>query len=555
MFLRPRIFIVFALTLTGFLVQAFAQAPALPGLLEGSVVNKITGAPVRHAQVMCARIPAQNDSPVSAETDADGRFSIPVEAGSYRLWVERPGFVDQVFGSRTSHGPGAVLTLTAGQQVRDVNFRLVPLGAIAGRVLDEEGEPLQSAAIQVLRFSFSTGRRILIPVSGASSNDRGEYRIYGLAAGRYFLMATPRGMPVARPLQTGAFTPEIREPFAASYYPGVPDFASASQITLPEGGEFTDADFHMRRIRAVTVRGRIFSPVENFANSQLQVVLAHNEGNVASFIDRMSATVDGATGRFEFRGVAPGAYLLIAAQLYQGHALGGRLPIEVNTATSQQNISLALSPSSDIVGNVEIEGTSPVKLQRLTVHLSPAENLALGPHPVSRVGPDGAIRLPGVTPGIWDLTIDSSSDDLWTRTATLGGMDVSHGELSIGSGQRAQLHIVLAGNGAQISGSVKRDGQPVQAAVVLVPAAADLQNFPRMYGSTATQEQGAFVFKGVRPGAYKLFAFEEVEMFAWLDPEFLKPVESLGESISVSEGDRVTKQLTPIPPDALLTPR
>src|SRR5262249_60225277 len=136
------------------------------------------------------------------------------------------------------------------------------------------------------------------------------------------------------------------------------------------------------------------------------------------------------------------------------------------------------------------------------------------PHPFSRVGPDGTIRLVGVTPGIWDLTIDSLPDDLWLKTATFGGVDVSHGELNVGSGQRAQLHIVLAGNGAQISGSVKRDRRPVPATVVLVPAAADLQNFPRMYRSTATQEQGEFVFKGVRPGAYKLFAFEEVEMFA-----------------------------------------
>jgi hypothetical protein len=49
-----------------------------------------------------------------------------------------------------------------------------------------------------------------------------------------------------------------------------------------------------------------------------------------------------------------------------------------------------------------------------------------------------------------------------------------------------------------------------------------------------------------------LFAFEEIEVFAWLDPDFLKLVESLGESISVAEGDKVTRQLAPISPEMLL---
>ena len=76
-----------------------------------------------------------------------------------------------------------------------------------------------------------------------------------------------------------------------------------------------------------------------------------------------------------------------------------------------------------------------------------------------------------------------------------------------------------------------------------------------MYRMASTQKDGAFVFKGVRPGSYRLFAFEEVEPFAWLDPDFLKPVETLGEFISISEGEKITKQLTPIPPEALLPSR
>ena len=528
-------------------------APSSAAVVEGNVVNKVTGAPVRHAHVMYLRLPGSNPAPISTDTDSDGRFSISLEAGSYRLWVERPGFERQAYGSSTAQGAGSVLTLAAGQEMRDINFRIVPLGAIAGRVLDEEGEPLQGAAIQVLRFSFTSGTRKLIPVSGASSNDRGEYRAYGLSAGRYYLLATLRGVPPSHPPETDGLLSDVQEPLAALYYPGVLDFGSASQISLPEGGEL-EADFHLQRIHAVTVRGRLFGAVEDFSNSRIQVVLAHNDGNTASFINRATATVDNASGRFEFHGITPGSYLLIASQLYGERSLSGRVPVEINADNPQQAVNVSLSPAFDLAGTIEIEGGN-AKFPAIVIRLAASEGLVLGQQPWAKVGPDGSFRLAAVTPAIWDFTLDGLPGDLWIKSASLGNLDVLHGELNLSSGAKGPLRIVLARNGAQVSGTVTQNGQPCNGVVVLAPAAADLQGSAQMYRSMATQDQGTFVFKGVRPGAYKLFAFQDVEPMAWLDPEFLKPVESLGEAISVGEGERATRQLTPIPPDALLPGR
>ncbi len=330
-----------------------------PAFIEGTVTNKITSAPVKHAHVIHTKVASANGEatpPISSDTDSDGHFSIPLEPGSYRLWVERAGFARQVYGSHSPQGDGSVLTVAAGEHVRDLNLSMVPFGAIAGRVLDEEGEPLEGAGIQVLKFSYATGARQLIPVGGATSNDHGEYRAYGLPAGRYFLLATLRGAPLSHPIETGALVPEVLDPFAALYYPGVLDLASASEIVLPAGGELADIDFRLQRVNAITVRGRLVSPVEDFAGSQVQVVLAHNEGNTASYIDRATATVDKASGRFEFRGIAPGAYLLIASQLYRGRSLGTRMPVEVTAEKNLENVTLPLASAFDIAGTVEFEG-------------------------------------------------------------------------------------------------------------------------------------------------------------------------------------------------------
>jgi hypothetical protein len=404
-------------------------------------------------------------------------------------------------------------------------------------VLDEEGDPIQGVGIQVLRFSYATGKRQLIPVGGAVSNDHGEYRVYALPAGRYSLLAIPRGAPLTHPPDSNALIPEVQEPLAALYYPGVPDPASASQIFLPEGGELADVNFALARVRAVTVRGRILSPVEDFGGSQIQVVLARVEGKAASYINRESAAIDKATGRFEFRGIAPGSYWLVASQLYGKYL--------------QENLTVALTSGFDIAGIVEMEG-APRSLPHLTVRLTPSEGLALGAQPVSTAGVNGVIRLSGVTPGIWNFTLDSLPEGVWIKAATFGAADVIGGELNVPAGPPGLLRIVLAGNGAQISGVVAEDSKPRRATVVLVPTAPELQQAAEMYRATTTQDKGTFTFTGVRPGSYKLFAFEEVEALAWLNPDFLKLVDSMGESISVVEGDRVVRQLAPITPESLL---
>lgn len=523
-------------------------------LLEGSVINKITGAPVKHARVMYIRIPSQGSSALSQETDTDGHFAISAEAGSYRLWADHTGFARQTYGSRTPDGNGTVLTLAPRQRIQDITLRIVPLGAIAGRVLDEDGEPIQGAGIQVLRFSFASRQRRLVAVTGVSSNDRGEYRAFGLPAGRYFLLANVRGAAVSHPAEAQSLLSDVQESSAALYYPGVLDFTSASQISLSEGGEVSDADIHAQPVHSVTLRGRLVDAVEDFANSQIQVVLARKDGNAVSFINRLSATVDNLTGRFEFRGIAPGTYMLVASQLYGGTSLSGRVQLEIGDDRPQQNVNVILSPAIEIPGSIQVEDGSS-KLVNLAVRLFSTEGLAMGPPPSAKVGPDGSFRITGVTQGNWQLMLDQLPEGLWIKAASFGGVDVLRKDINIAAGAKGPLHIVLAGNGAQVAGTVAQDGQPGRSIVVLVPAESDLQGFAPMYRSTTTQENGSFLLQGVRPGAYKLFAFQDVEPFAWLDPDFLNPVESLGQPISIGEGEKVTRQLTAVPPEALLPAR
>lgn len=532
-----------------------SAAHAQSAMVEGTVINKLTGAPLKNAHVIYNHTdagPNNTSTPISTDTDPQGHFLVELSAGSYRLWVERSGFARQIFGALSPAGEGATLTLAAGQQMHDVVFRMTPLGAIAGRVFDEDGEPLTGVDIQVLRFQYSTGHRQLVSVAGSSSNDRGEYRVFGLPAGRYLLLASPPGAPITRPIESGALVADAQDAYAALYYPGVLEVDAASPVLLPEGGELNDADFRLRRIRAITLRGRLLSPMGKSSADQVQVVLAHNEKNTASYIDRAAAAVDSATGRFEFHGVAPGSYLLVGSELVAGRALSGRIPVEISATAPPEEVSLALAPAFDVPGLVEVEGAQRGNAPNSMVRLTSAEGLAPGPQPAGKLAADGSFHLPGVTAALWALSIDPLPPGLWIKSATFAGNEIASGEFSVHEGSRGALRIVLAGNGAQISGTVTANGQPVRATVVLVPAAPEQRGLQPLYRVTNSSERGVFALKGVRPGAYKLFAFKEVAPFEWFDPELLQTVESLGEALAVGEGETAQRDLTAIPPDALL---
>lgn len=495
--------------------------------------------------------PGAEDSPESyADTDAGGHYSAHLAAGNYRIWVDRAGFSRLNYGAFSSLGAGKVLKLGPGQELHDLSFRISPLGAISGHVLDEDGDPIQGAGIQVLKFSYETGRRMLLPVSGTSSNDRGEYRAFGLPPGRYFLLVTRPGGPLSTAAQTGLLIPDTKDFYASMYYPGVLELGSAAPIVLAEGADIQDSDIRLRRIRAVTVRGRLLSPVGNFTDNQVQIALAPRDGGAGSSVNRATPAIDRTSGRFEFHNVAPGSYVLEASQFYRGHTLSGRLPIEITNADHPEEISMAVTAGSEITGTVELDAAAPDALKGTRVLLADSEGLATGPAPMAQVEAGGAFRLSGVPAGVWDISLSPLPKGTWIKTILFDARELPGGVLELADSARGALRIVLSSGGAQLSGTVKRDGQPSRATVVLAPAAAELGGSAANYPSVSADDQGNFAFSGIRPGSYKLLAFDEVEPYAWLDPDFLKSVDSQGQEIALGEGDDVKCQLTVVGMDS-----
>ena len=170
------------------------------GSIQGTVIDSKTGQPLRGAEVSLRIFATGNrGEPDSAVSDSEGHFAFDnLAAGRYRLTASRNGYVNRDPRSGGGARPG-MITLSSGQHADGVVLRLLPSAVIAGRVTTEGDEPVPNVFVQAMKFTYQGDKRQLSDVGTASTNDRGEYRIWGLAPGKYYVRATHSRGGATRP--------------------------------------------------------------------------------------------------------------------------------------------------------------------------------------------------------------------------------------------------------------------------------------------------------------------------------------------------------------------
>src|SRR5258708_22343050 len=176
-----------------FAAICFAQAPAAPKdpkekaetcRVSGMVVKLADGIPLKGATVRLEN-GEDHEHTIATKTTGDGRFELRnVPAGRYKLLVSRSGYLETEYGQKKPSDPGATFTLPPGQTKTDLIFKLIPAAVIAGRVFNEDGEPLPNASVTASREAYQEGRRTMAPVTQVSTDDLGAFRLFGLPPGR-----------------------------------------------------------------------------------------------------------------------------------------------------------------------------------------------------------------------------------------------------------------------------------------------------------------------------------------------------------------------------------
>jgi hypothetical protein len=505
--------------------------------VSGQVIHAKTREPIKRAQIDLFSA-SKGEVRYRAFTDSTGRFAIEnIPPGQYYLAISRYGYVTQSYGQDSFGSSGAVLALVEGRKITDLIFRMTPWGVISGRVFDDEGQPFPDVEVVAMESRPSNGTRKLFRTQYCQTNDRGEYRLYGLRKGRYYIRVeyTDR-QKNEHPIVTN------NTAFPPTYYPGTPIPSRATPVEVLSGEEVPGVDVAMVPTRAVRVRGTVYNAIIGKPAESCCVFLEFRDLSVAGDpLDRPGHTL-GPNGTFEIDNVVAGSFTLVASSFIAGKVHYARLPIEVG-GKDLEDVRLSILPGVELRGNLISEGRPFVDRSAIQVQL---ESLDSDPSMISpaKVGADGSFRFADVPLGTYEVTISGGPPNLYLKGIKAKGEQILNGRLEVTSDTHESLEIVIAYAGG-IDGTVSdKDGLPVAGALVVAIPDDERRDQYRLFKHVRTDQYGRFAIPGIAPGGYELFAWKGIEIGDWEDPTFVASFEQKATLINVDEDRHSSISLT-----------
>jgi hypothetical protein len=554
----------------------FGQSPGVS--VEGIVAEQGTNTALSKATLDLRSLDNPN-ARYPAISTGEGKFSFRnVLPGRYSLAAARSGFLRAQYGQRGPNSAAATLEVRAGQNIRDIRISMIPSAAISGRVIDTKGEPAINAQMHAWRVSYADGWRKLDAITSQVTNDLGEYRLFGLPPGQYYISAQPDPPNFVRSPAYASQTPPVPgvvvlaftaggsgglpDPantrnmqsvteFAPIYFGGAASEFSATPITVRPGNDLRGIDIPVDRIPMVSLIGFTFDSIKR-EPIRAAVTVTPLAPNV-SFTSLTTINVSGGvlsvtaarpintTGQFQTALLPHGTYLITATADSPAGRLAGQALADTRNP-DPAGIRITLAPAFEISGRIAFDGT-PVPNLKVGLISTASQPLDA---PAVAVAADGSFALRGVVPGRYLLQMSPLSN-AYVKSARFANGDILNGGLVLERAPDSPIEIVVAGDSGRVSGTVSgADRQPLAGiTTVLLP---EDRNRIDLYHNVVTDASGQYRFSGVAPGRYRLFAWEDVEKNAWRDSGFMTLHEDRGLPVAVDAAGSHTAALTAIPP-------
>jgi len=543
------------------------QAPASPAQTASDAKKELatvagtaltnSGKPVTNANVTLFHVgqPMVAPSTPSRQTDAEGKFSFEqLTPGQYLMVITHPKYLRMSYGAR-GQDDDTPLTLTEGQQMTGIKLAFVDPGSVSGRVVDEDGDPIAGANAQVLEFIHYNGRRISSTVAQATSGDDGKFKVERVRPGRYILRVDTR--PTWRADERAPVTAlkpgqkDVRP--HSSYYGGGHDERTGAPIDVIGGLDIPLGNVKMLNEIWVHVRGRVMGDPALLAGARV----VRMPGSPTSSVGWSYGADIAKDGTFDMANMwngtfaievlsQPGPAPLGWARIVVGNedlegvlinAMAGPLRGTVKLANDQfaapaPAASTSAAPPPNTLGRIQLIAAGIPEVMQVN----------------AAVSADGSFTIPLVAPGRYLADVTGLAQGSYVKSARFNALDALDQGLEWGSDQKGTLEVAISAKAATLTGTVQNEeGKPAPGSTVtlvpdpLRPATA------RLYPTVKADEQGQFQFVSVTPGAYNVYAWEEIGSTAHWDPEYLKPFASSGERVSLDEGGSGTVTLKRIP--------
>ena len=409
----------------------------------------------------------------SVITDDNGRYTIQsLPAGRITVTASKRGYVNGSFGARRAGGPGTPMELRAGESVT-ANVQLFRAAVLTGVIRNERGVPIPGLRVFALAASKPEAPQPVGPVSAPPNlytltDDRGMYRLYDLAPGKYIVAAVPvdgadgeigrrsvaendailgrLGAPAANQTAAPIGPPAETAALAPIFFPGTSSLKNATRIALAPGDVRAGLDFTaIFGVRVTTVEGI----VTGAAGSPIEISIAP-EDSIQFFALGTARPkliqAPGPDGRFKYGTIMPGHYVIwaragvdlsgipsrgggAAPDAVLGGGRGGGEVANAQTTYAMAEVDIAgqpvggvtlqLRPGSRISGKVTLDTDGAPLADLSTIRVTPAftgrsdystsgttsiGNRFSSPRPAA-VSPDGTFDLVGIAPGAYTLQV------------------------------------------------------------------------------------------------------------------------------------------------------
>ncbi|OFW26538.1 MAG: hypothetical protein A3H97_05870 [Acidobacteria bacterium RIFCSPLOWO2_02_FULL_65_29] len=528
--------------------------------IKGRVMAADTGRPLRRARII-VNAPELFGENRTTSTGADGRYELKdLPAGRYTLTVSRSGYLQLRYGQRRPLEQGKPLQIADKETVSDIDFALLRMSLITGRVTDEVGEAIADAQVFAMRSTYFEGRRRLVPAGGPGgrTDDAGQFRLLGLAPGTYYVMAMMRDSWTV--VENGV---EQTFGYAPTYFPGFMNASDARRVTVGVGQEASNIDFGLMPGRAADIsgtatdsrgrplEGQTVNVVQEMRGPGMMMMMSSGQGRVS------------ADGSFTVKNVSPGEYKVQVGASTEGRIPDTRVqeaaavPVSVNSVNIE-GVSLMTSTGGAISGYVSTESgappTFPRDRMRLAARLSGDADPRAGPRPglntdSGRVKDDWSFA---VTDVFGPARLRATLPDGWAIKSMLyDGREIGDTPLEARGGEEiAGVQVILTDRVTSVSGRFTDEkGAPVTDGTVIVFAeeADKWSEDSRFVRSARPDQQGEYRVRGLPPGDYLAVALTYVEDGMWNDPEYLETLRASAEKLRLQEAGTATLSLKLLP--------
>jgi protocatechuate 3,4-dioxygenase beta subunit len=540
--------LIFALSLA-MLAPNAAQDPAPAqaagtGTITGTVTSSAGDRPIPNATIRVVQWVGGLGRQSAARTDAQGAFALKnLVAGSYEITAQAEGHVTMRYGQRSLTDGARRIELADAQHFEDANIVLPKFTAIEGQLLDEFGDPMPGVRVTAAQVTFVAGKSRLLPAGIPQgvlpTDDRGVFRIYGLAPGDYYLTAV-----------TGPFAgPDDPAGFAVTYFPGTKNPQDAKPVQLATGHDTSGVSFSLIPEPMFSLSGTVSDADGKPIGGNVALAMLSG-GDIRSALT--GRTFSGPDGRFTFRNVPSGSYVIQAfGRPAEGGGNLGRAPFgsaTVELLGDRDDLRVTVK-GARLSGRILFEGAAPPPPPDRTRIFPTPINFVTSPMgggpPASTINSDWTFEVLNMT-GQRVVRPVIGAPGWMLKRVTMAGKDVTDAPIDFSNGDVSDVEVTLTSNVGTITGTVSdASGPTAEPSIIAFADDAALWAFPSRYVAVGRpSSKGEFTISGL-PSAWYLVAVAPPGLQPQsADPAVLEALRKSAVRVNVLEGGAVTVSLT-----------